>query len=176
MRKRSFLSGLKNRGVPYARRRYLIQHCNNTYEAVFHIRDISVQIRLYSSVTIKKLFFSHSFFASYRTFWRYIYIILRRKVTKQYKSRFFLLFLLDDGRIRIRICTSDKRIRIRKAENLWIRNTAMKMPKPFRKAGNQFYLLILVNFQAPGSGSPYPIRIWIRIQQSLINSDEDPQQ
>jgi hypothetical protein len=30
-----------------------------------------------------------------------------KEVTKQKESRFFLLFLLDDGRIRIRIHTSD---------------------------------------------------------------------
>jgi hypothetical protein len=33
-----------------------------------------------------------------------------------------------------------------------------------QKAGNQVYLLIFVNFLAPGSGSAFPIRI--RIQQS----------
>ena len=57
----------------------------------------------------KKLFFV-SFSAYYC--WRYIYIIFLRikshkEVTKQYKSRFFLLLLLNDRRIRIRIHTSD---------------------------------------------------------------------
>jgi hypothetical protein len=45
-----------------------------------------------------------------------------KEFTKQWESMFFLLFLLDDRRIRIRI--SDQWIRIRDAQNIWIRNTA----------------------------------------------------
>jgi hypothetical protein len=37
-----------------------------------------------------------------------------KEVTRQYESRFFLLFLLDERRIRIH--TSDKWIRIREAQ------------------------------------------------------------
>ncbi len=37
-----------------------------------------------------------------------------KEVTKQWKSRFFLLFLLDDGRIRFRTC--DLRMQIREAQ------------------------------------------------------------
>jgi hypothetical protein len=44
---------------------------------------------------------------------------------------------------------------------------------PFRKVGNQVYLLILVNFHAPGSGSAFQKRI--RIQNSQINADPDQQ-
>ncbi len=36
-----------------------------------------------------------------------------KEVTKQYKSRFFLLFFIDDDRIRIRIRTCDQLIRMR---------------------------------------------------------------
>jgi hypothetical protein len=39
----------------------------------------------------------------------------------------------------------------------------------FERQENQVYLLILVHFQAPGSGSAFPIRI--RIQGSQINAD-----
>ncbi len=45
--------------------------------------------------------------------------------------------------------------------------------KAFRKAGNQVYLLILDNFQAPRSWSAFPIRI--RIQDNQIVADPDPQ-
>ncbi len=36
---------------------------------------------------------------------------------------------------------------------------------------------LIVNSYAPGSrpGSAFPIRIWIRIQDSQINADPDPQ-
>jgi hypothetical protein len=37
------------------------------------------------------------------------------------------------------------------------------------------YLLILVNFHAPGSGSGSPFSIPIGIQDSQINADPDPQ-
>jgi|688.fasta_scaffold1370678_1 hypothetical protein len=44
----------------------------------------------------------------------------------------------------------------------------------FERLGIQFYLLILVNFLAPGSGSAFPFPF--RIQESQINADPDPQQ
>ncbi len=46
--------------------------------------------------------------------------------------------------------------------------------KSFRKAENHVYLLILVNFLAPGfeSGFTFPIWIRVRIQKSLINADQ----
>jgi hypothetical protein len=50
-----------------------------------------------------------------------MYIKSPKEVTKQWESGCFFLFLLDDRRIRIRIHTSDKWIRIRKAQNMWIR-------------------------------------------------------
>jgi hypothetical protein len=37
-----------------------------------------------------------------------------------------------------------------------------------RLAGNQVYVLILVNFLAPGSGSAFPIRIQIQINVILV--------
>jgi hypothetical protein len=40
----------------------------------------------------------------------------QKEVTKQYKSRFFSLFLLNDRRIRIRIHTSVQLIRIQEAQ------------------------------------------------------------
>jgi hypothetical protein len=40
-------------------------------------------------------------------------------------------------------------------------------------AGNQVYLLILVNFHAPGSESECDSPIRIRIQDSQINADLD---
>jgi hypothetical protein len=43
--------------------------------------------------------------------------------------------------------------------------------RPDWKAGNQVYLLILVNFLAPGSGSTFPIRTWI--QEIQINANPD---
>ncbi len=36
------------------------------------------------------------------------------------------------------------------------------------------YVLILVNFLAPGSGSVFPIRIWMQMQENQINADPDP--
>ncbi len=54
-----------------------------------------------------------------------------KEVAKQQESRFFLLFLLDDIRIRSRIRTSDLQIRIWEAQNLRIRirNTEIKYEK-----------------------------------------------
>jgi hypothetical protein len=48
---------------------------------------------------------------------------IHKEVTKQYTRNHggFLVFLLDDGRIQIRIRTSDYRIRIREAHSLRIR-------------------------------------------------------
>ncbi len=43
------------------------------------------------------------------------------------------------------------------------------LQKSFRKAGNQVYLLILINFHAPGSGSAF--LICIQIQDSQTNAD-----
>jgi hypothetical protein len=46
---------------------------------------------------------------------------------------------------------------------------------PFRKAENQVYFKLLVNFHAPGSGykSAFPIQIWIHDIQ--MNADPDSQ-
>ncbi len=49
------------------------------------------------------------------------------------------------------------------------KNIPTKVQKPFIKAGNQIYLLILVSFHASGSGSAFAIPI--RIQDSHINPD-----
>jgi|LakMenE18May11ns_1017448.scaffolds.fasta_scaffold9159051_1 hypothetical protein len=50
-----------------------------------------------------------------------------------------------------------------------------KIQKPICNAGNLFYLFILINFYALGSGSAFLIRIRIqlriRIQDSQINAD-----
>ncbi len=50
------------------------------------------------------------------TFWRYIYIIFMEKKSRRIhysaEIKVFKFFLLDDGRIRIRIRTTDQRIRI----------------------------------------------------------------
>jgi hypothetical protein len=48
-----------------------------------------------------------------------------------------------------------------------------RVQKPFWKAGNHEYLIILANFDAPESGSAFPIRI--RAQDSQMNADPDPQ-
>jgi hypothetical protein len=53
------------------------------------------------------------------------------------------------------------------------KNISKEVQKPLCKAGNQVYLLILVNFHVAGSGSAFPIRI--QIQGSQINADPDPQ-
>jgi hypothetical protein len=45
--------------------------------------------------------------------------------------------------------------------------------KPYRKTRNQVYLLISVNFHAPRSGSVFPVRIRILIQDS--SADPDPE-
>jgi hypothetical protein len=46
-------------------------------------------------------------------------------------------------------------------------NMSKNLPTKLQKPGNQ------VNFHAPGSGSAFPIRI--RIQDSQMNKDPDPQ-
>jgi hypothetical protein len=43
-----------------------------------------------------------------------------------------------------------------------------------KKSANLLGTANLVNFNVPGSGSAFPIRIWI--QDSQINADPDPQQ
>jgi hypothetical protein len=45
------------------------------------------------------------------------------------------------------------------------KNIPTEVQKAFWMAGNQVYLLILVNFHAPGSGSAFPIRI--QVSQSM---------
>ncbi len=54
------------------------------------------------------------------------------------------------------------------------KNIPTKVQKPFWKAGNQVYSIILVNFHVPWSesGSASPIRI--RIRDSHINTGPDP--
>ncbi len=47
--------------------------------------------------------------------------------------------------------------------------------KNIPQTGNQIYLWIFASFHAPRSGSVFPIRILIRIQNSQINADPDPQ-
>ncbi len=55
----------------------------------------------------------------------------------------------------------------------YIRVTGQKHTcKSTKKAGNKVYLLILFNFHVPGSGSAFPIKIWIRIQDSQIDADQ----
>ncbi len=53
------------------------------------------------------------------------------------------------------------------------KNVSTEIKKPFWKAEGQICFLILVNLHAPGSGSAFPIRI--RIQNSQMNADPDPQ-
>jgi hypothetical protein len=50
------------------------------------------------------------------TFTSFLKITSPKEVTKRQESRFFLLFLVDDRRIRIWIQISDKRIRIQEAQ------------------------------------------------------------
>ncbi len=101
--------------------------------AVMRIRDIMVRIRirfrirgpirilLLSSLTLKmatkNYFYFYSKFFLFITFWSYIYISFKDKKSqishKTIGLKFFLLFLLDYRRIRIRIRTSYYWIRIR---------------------------------------------------------------
>ncbi len=54
-----------------------------------------------------------------------------------------------------------------------VKNIHKKLKKNFGKAGNQVSLQILVNFHASGSGSAFPVRIWIQDRQ--MNADPDSQ-
>ncbi len=78
-----------------------------------HVSDLWIQILLYSSLTFKtptKNEFKKSFSAYYFMklhLHHFSKIESQKEVRKQEESRFFLLYLLDDGRIRIRIRTSD---------------------------------------------------------------------
>jgi hypothetical protein len=57
---------------------------------------------------------------------------------------------------------------------LYLGNMSKNIPTKVQKAGKgQGNLLILTNFLAPGSGSGFPIQIWIRINESKINADGD---
>ncbi len=53
----------------------------------------------------------------------------------------------------------------------------LNIPTSFWKTGNQVYLLLLVNLYTPWSGSrsAFLIRIRIRIQDSQINADPNPE-
>ena len=80
-------------------------------ETVLRIYNILVliRIRLFSSLTFKmptKNKFFKKFFFLFIPFWRFIFqkfskIKSHKEVIKQLESRFFILFLLDDRRIRI---------------------------------------------------------------------------
>jgi hypothetical protein len=82
----------------------------------------------------KKLIFLEKSFSAYYFlkvhFHHFSKLKSQKEVTRQYKTRFFLLFLHNDRRIRIRIHSSDKWIRIQEAqkhvdpESDPIRNTA----------------------------------------------------
>jgi hypothetical protein len=56
---------------------------------------------------LKKSFSAYYFLKVYLPVHYFSKINSPKEVTKQYESRFFLLFLLDDRRIRIRIHTTD---------------------------------------------------------------------
>jgi hypothetical protein len=59
-------------------------------------------------IVLKSFSACYCYFLSFEgTFTSFSKIKSPKEVTKQYESRFFLLFLLDDGRIQIRIHTSD---------------------------------------------------------------------
>ncbi len=86
---------------------------SNTFPPVLWIRDIFVWIRIPNG---SETCFSRGWLSRWQpkkvflliTFWRYFYIRRQKlknpeEVTKQKKSRVFLLFLLDDGRIRFQI-------------------------------------------------------------------------
>jgi hypothetical protein len=82
----------------------------------------------------KKLFFLLSFSADYFLkvhLHHFLKIKSQKEVTRQWESRFFLLFLFDDRRIRIRINTSDYWIQIREAQKTCGSGsgTLDKMPK-----------------------------------------------
>jgi hypothetical protein len=77
--------------------------------AVLRIHDILVWIRIQINLQVayKKLIFYLKVFSAYYFLkvhlHHYSKIKSQKEVTKQRESRFFLLFLLDDRRIRIRI-------------------------------------------------------------------------
>ncbi len=79
--------------------------------------------------------------------------------------------------MRIRILGIHKKLNFYMKNILKVGNMSKRIPtnvqKPFWKAVNQDYLLILVNIYVPGSGFAYAIRI--RIQDSRIIADSDPQ-
>jgi hypothetical protein len=57
---------------------------------------------------------SANYFLKVHLLYIFLKIKSQKEVTKQKESRFFILFLLDDRRIRIR--TSDQRIRIQEVQ------------------------------------------------------------
>ncbi len=83
------------------------------------------------------------------------------------------VFALVSLRIRIKLIFSTRiRIQIQVAKPMRI-HAYPEVQNPFRMAGNQVYLLIMVNFHATGSGSAFLIQT--RIQDSQINADPDSQ-
>ncbi len=104
----------------------IYQHVMNSFKPVFGIRDILIWIRMRSfyAFSLLKMHLHHS---------SKIKIKRHKEVTKHWKSMFFFISLLVDGRIRIGIrtinyvsgCGSRRRLKNIRRMRIWIPNTIL---------------------------------------------------